>query len=130
MLDQATANPGHQRHTAPSGSSTTTIGALAGSSAALRLWMLLTKGLGALSHRKMTISWRQQASRVAAYRDRYAIVGASALGAAPQTIAQRHDAACARAALEAAKRLADERDLFEAHRSGVTASPAAVRSQI
>ena len=49
---------------------------------------------------------------MAAHRDRYAIVGVSALGSAPQTVAQRRDAVRARAALEAAKRLMVGADAF------------------
>ena len=61
---------------------------------------LWTRELGAVPHRSVTSSWRQYARTVAAYRDRYAIVGASALGPAPQTVAQQRDAARARAALD------------------------------
>jgi hypothetical protein len=69
-----------------------------------------TRELGRLPHRKVPSRWRQQACTVAAYRDRYGIVGANALGPVPETVAQRRDAASARTALAAAKRLADERD--------------------
>ncbi|POH64447.1 conjugal transfer protein [Cryobacterium zongtaii] len=68
--------------------------------------------LGAVPRRQDAASWRQQACTVAAYRDRYAIVGTRALGTAPRTETQRRDAARARGALEAAKRIAEERDAF------------------
>ena len=51
-------------------------------------------------------AWRRQARVVAGYRDRYGITGSSALGAATATAAQERDLARARAALEAAARLA------------------------
>lgn len=89
-----------------------------------------TRELGAVSHRKVTTSWRQHACTVAAYRDRYAIVGAIALGPAPHTVAQRRDAARARAALEAAKRLAEETDAFVIQRGRLTADLPPVRIQI
>ncbi|GAB3129192.1 MobF family relaxase [Glaciibacter psychrotolerans] len=86
-----------------------------------------TRELGALRHRRVTTGWKQHARTVAAYRDRYAIVGANALGPAPQTMAQRRDAARARAALGAAKRFADERDAFSTQRPGAAAGSPPVR---
>lgn len=65
--------------------------------------------------------WRRHACTVAAYRDRYGIVGEWALGPAPQSMAQRLDAVRARAALEAAQRLAEERHAQDAPRPTVTA---------
>jgi conjugative relaxase-like TrwC/TraI family protein len=81
-----------------------------------------TRELGAVPHQKMTTRWRQHACTVAAYRDRYAIVGAKALGPAPATLAQRRDAARARAAFEAAKRIAEARDTFATLPPAVSAS--------
>jgi conjugative relaxase-like TrwC/TraI family protein len=49
--------------------------------------------------------WQHHARTVAAYRDRYGIVGATVLGPAPQGQAQRIDAGRARSALEEARRL-------------------------
>jgi len=87
-----------------------------------------TRELGAVPRRSVATAWRQHACAVAAYRDRYAIVGASALGPAPQAVAQRRDAARARAALLAAKRLAEGADAFATQRPGIAAGP--VRIQI
>jgi conjugative relaxase-like TrwC/TraI family protein len=89
-----------------------------------------TRELGTVPNRSVTTAWRQQACTVAAYRDRYAIVGASALGPAPQTVAQRRDAARARAALAAAKRLAEGTDAFATQRPGLAAGPPPARIQI
>jgi conjugative relaxase-like TrwC/TraI family protein len=53
-------------------------------------------------------AWRRQACTVAAYRDRYGIVGATALGPAPETTAQKLDAAHAHAALVTSRQLSDQ----------------------
>ncbi|MEN8602901.1 MobF family relaxase [Microbacterium rhizosphaerae] len=67
--------------------------------------------LGAVPERPASAAWRRQARVVAAYRDRYAVSGRSALGSAPTTTAQERDATQARAALDAARRLArNDRD--------------------
>lgn len=55
-------------------------------------------------------AWRRQACTVAAYRDRYGIVGGSALGPAPETTAQKLDAAHAHAALVTSRQLSDQHD--------------------
>jgi conjugative relaxase-like TrwC/TraI family protein len=86
--------------------------------------------LGAPPHQQVTAGWRQHARTVAAYRDRYAIVGASALGPAPQTLAQRRDVARARIALEAAKRLTKEGDAFATQRPSATMSSPPVHIRI
>jgi conjugative relaxase-like TrwC/TraI family protein len=86
-----------------------------------------TLALGPVPRRQETTSWREQARTVAAYRDRYAIVGTNALGAAPQTETQRRDAARARIALQAARRLAEEQDAFATPGPGHTAGPSRVR---
>lgn len=52
--------------------------------------------------------WRRLARTVAAYRDRYGIVGAAALGPTPETTAQKQDAARAHAALNASRQLSDQ----------------------
>jgi len=51
--------------------------------------------------------WWQAAATIAAYRDRYGIAADTPLGAAPDSTAQRLDAARARAALERARTLTD-----------------------
>ena len=51
--------------------------------------------------------WWQAAATVAAYRDRYGITADTPLGAAPDSTAQRLDAARARAALDRARALTD-----------------------
>ena len=86
-----------------------------------------TRALGAVPRRQETTSWRQLACTVAAYRDRYAIVGMTALGTAPQTETQRRDAAHARVALEAAKRIAEEQNAFATPRPGRATGPSPVR---
>jgi conjugative relaxase-like TrwC/TraI family protein len=89
-----------------------------------------TRELGALPHREATPGWKQLACTVAAYRDRYAVVGATALGHASQTMAQRRDAARASTALKAARRLVDERDAFAAKYPGFITGPERVRTHI
>jgi conjugative relaxase-like TrwC/TraI family protein len=89
-----------------------------------------TRELGAIPHRTFTPSWRHQACTVAAYRDRYAVVGANALGPAPQTEAQRRDANRALAALRAAKRLTQANDFFGPPRPGVSTSSPSLRVEI
>ncbi|TFD49566.1 hypothetical protein E3T55_10795 [Cryobacterium frigoriphilum] len=73
-----------------------------------------TRALGAAPHGSAAAAWRHSGCTVAAYRDRYAIVGISPLGAVPGSTAQKLDAARARAALEAAQRLAASRNEFSA----------------
>ncbi|WP_370304434.1 relaxase domain-containing protein [Cryobacterium sp. TMS1-13-1] len=52
-------------------------------------------------------TWHQNGCAVAAYRDRYAIIGAKPLGVVPESTAQKLDASRAHAALAEAQRLAD-----------------------
>lgn len=73
-----------------------------------------TRALGVTPRGSAYAVWRQHACTVAAYRDRYGIVGARPLGAAPESTAQKLDAARARSALEAAQRLAEEALTFDA----------------
>jgi len=80
-----------------------------------------TRALGVAPRGSASAVWRQHACTVAAYRDRYGIVAARPLGAAPDSTAQKLDAARARAALEAAQRLAEGRHTYDAPRA--TASP-------
>jgi hypothetical protein len=89
-----------------------------------------TRDLGSLLNPGVPPRWRQHACVVAAYRDRYGIVGSSALGPVPQTKAQRRDAAHARAALVAAKRLAEGSNAFAEPGPYVTAGREPVRIQI
>ncbi|GAA1750491.1 MobF family relaxase [Agromyces humatus] len=53
------------------------------------------------------VAWRRHGRTVAAYRDRYCVVGASALGPAPETTAQKLNAARAHTALVASRQLSD-----------------------
>jgi len=64
-----------------------------------------TRALGPEPRGSAGAAWRQNGCAVAAYRDRYGITGARPLGAAPESTAQRLDAARARAALEEAQRI-------------------------
>lgn len=84
-------------------------------------WMraLGTRPVGAADGR-----WLRHAATVAAYRDRYRVVGGRPLGVGqPASDAQMADAARARAALEAARRLADrENDPTLDHAPNVNAS--------
>jgi hypothetical protein len=65
-----------------------------------------TRALGTVPRGSAAATWRQNGCTVAAYRDRYGIVGAPPLGVAAESTAQKLDAIRARAALEAAERLA------------------------
>ncbi|WP_104200822.1 MobF family relaxase [Cryobacterium sp. Y29] len=65
-----------------------------------------TRALGTAPRGSAAVAWRQNGCSVAAYRDRYGIVGGRPLGAAPESTAQKLDAACAHAALETAQRVA------------------------
>jgi conjugative relaxase-like TrwC/TraI family protein len=65
-----------------------------------------TRALGTAPRGSAAVAWRQSGCAVAAYRDRYDIVGSRPLGAAPESTAQNLDAARAHAALQAAERLA------------------------
>jgi len=66
-----------------------------------------TRALGVAPRGAGNVAWRQNGCAVAAYRDRYAIIGANPLGAVPQLTAQKLDASRAHAALVRAQRLAD-----------------------
>ena len=68
-----------------------------------------TRALGAAPRVSAAAAWRQHGCAVAAYRERYGIVGARPIGPAPEPTAQRLDFGRARAALDAARRLAEER---------------------
>ena len=67
-----------------------------------------TRSLGVPPRGSAASVWRRHACTVAAYRDRYGVVGSRTLGPPPQSAAQRLDAGRARAALDAAQRLAWE----------------------
>jgi conjugative relaxase-like TrwC/TraI family protein len=64
-----------------------------------------TRALGPAPRGSAAAAWRQSGCTVAAYRDRYGIVGAHSVGAAPDSTAQKVDAARARAALQSAQRV-------------------------
>jgi len=65
-----------------------------------------TRSLGPAPRGFAESAWRGHACTVAAYRDRYNVVGSRTLGPLAQSTAQRLDAGRARAALDAAQRLA------------------------
>ncbi|TFB71530.1 hypothetical protein E3O06_11840 [Cryobacterium glaciale] len=67
-----------------------------------------TRALGVAPRGSASAVWRQHACTIAAYRDRYGIIGARPFGAAPDSTAQKLDAARVRAAIEVAQRLAAE----------------------
>ncbi|MET0715826.1 MAG: MobF family relaxase [Mycetocola sp.] len=67
-----------------------------------------TRALGFPPRGTGAAAWRHCACTVAAYRDRYGVVGARALGPPPQSLTQELDAARARAALREAQRLAEK----------------------
>jgi conjugative relaxase-like TrwC/TraI family protein len=87
-----------------------------------------TQELGAVP--RPSTRWRQYACTVAAYRDRYAVVGATALGPAPETMVQRRDIARARAALRAAKWLSQGHGDFESRRPGLSMGNPILRIRI
>ncbi|TDW28915.1 AAA domain-containing protein [Cryobacterium psychrophilum] len=96
---------------------------------ALRAGETWTRALGVAPRGSASAAWRQHACTVSSYRDRYGIVGARALGAAPDSTAQKLDAARAHAALEAAHRLAEKRQAHEPPRRTVAVGmpPAGIR---
>ncbi|WP_411720073.1 MobF family relaxase [Mycetocola sp.] len=65
-----------------------------------------TRALGTTPKGSAAAAWRQHGCVVAAYRDRYGVVSAEALGSIPESMTQELDAVQARFALRAAKRLA------------------------
>jgi len=66
------------------------------------------RALGPVPRNSAATTWRRHASTVAAYRDRYGIIGGAPLGPPPESTAQRLDAGRARAAVDAAQRLTAE----------------------
>jgi hypothetical protein len=80
-----------------------------------------TQALGVAPRGSVAATWRRYGCTIAAYRDRYGIGGARAFGPVPQSTAQKLDAVRARAAIDAAHRLAEERRAYEAPRPAVTA---------
>ena len=75
-----------------------------------------TRALGPEPRGSAATAWHRSGCAVAAYRDRYAITGSRPLGAAPESTAQKLDAARVHAALDAAQRLAAERRAHPAPR--------------
>ncbi|MCI4660175.1 MobF family relaxase [Cryobacterium zhongshanensis] len=88
-----------------------------------------TRALGVAPRGSVAAAWRLHGCTVAAYRDRYGIVGGRPLGLAPEATAQRLDFAHARAALDAAPHLAEERHAYDGPRPTVAAGlpPASIR---
>ena len=86
-----------------------------------------TRALGAPPRGSAGAAWRQHACTVAAYRDRYRIVGGRPIGPVRQPTAQSLDAGRARAALEAARRLSGQRHAHYAPRptaaAGLSSAP-------
>jgi conjugative relaxase-like TrwC/TraI family protein len=82
-----------------------------------------TRALGTAPGGSAAAAWRQHGCTIAAYRDRYGIVGLSPLGQAPQSTAQGMDAIRARTALQSAQRLADEHFTYDAARRGSAGLP-------
>ncbi|WP_354500795.1 MobF family relaxase [Mycetocola sp. 2940] len=84
-----------------------------------------TRALGTAPGGSSAAAWRQHGCTIAAYRDRYGIAGMSPLGQVPQSTAQGMDAVRARAAFQAAQRLADEHFSYFAARRGTAGLPPA-----
>ncbi|WP_167045041.1 hypothetical protein [Salinibacterium sp. ZJ454] len=78
-----------------------------------------TRALGSTPHGSASAAWRQRARTVAAYRDRYGVVNARALGPPPRSMARERDAALARAALRVAQQLAEKDHTYRASRTVV-----------
>lgn len=85
-----------------------------------------TRALGSTPHGSTAAEWRHYACTVAAYRDRYGVVSARALGPQPSSMAQERDAARARAALRTAQQLADRDHTFGASGTVVQSKPRSV----
>ncbi|WP_026378777.1 MobF family relaxase [Agromyces italicus] len=64
-----------------------------------------TRALAPPSRGLGPVAWKRRAATVAAYRDRYCVVGSAPLGPVPQTQVQKADYARARVALEQARRI-------------------------
>jgi hypothetical protein len=77
-----------------------------------------TRALGTAPGGSAVAAWRRHGCTIAAYRDRYGIGGMSPLGQTPQSTAQGMDAVRARAALQAAQRVADEPFSYDEARPG------------
>ena len=96
---------------------------LSASLGAKEVW---TKHLGVAPRGSMEGAWRQFGRTVAAYRDRYAIISASALDPPPQSTAHHLDWTRAREALEGAQRLVERNSVFDGPgkrtRSGLSTS--------
>ncbi|MBG6240254.1 hypothetical protein IWX78_003251 [Mycetocola sp. CAN_C7] len=78
-----------------------------------------TRVLGPAPRGSAAADWRHSACTVAAYRDRYGVLGARALGLPPRSIAQERDAAHARAALRGAQHLAEKDRTYGAPETAV-----------
>jgi conjugative relaxase-like TrwC/TraI family protein len=82
-----------------------------------------TRVLGSTPRGPAAAEWRLCACTVAAYRDRYGVVSARALGPPPRSRTQERDAARARAALRKAQQLAEKDHPFEASQNAVQSGP-------
>ncbi|MGW9167224.1 MobF family relaxase [Agromyces sp. NPDC055658] len=81
------------------------------------------RALGAAPTGAASATWWRHATTVAAYRDRYRIIGGRPLGIGqPTSDAQKADAVRARAALETARRISSE-ETGSAHLSGQNVTP-------
>jgi conjugative relaxase-like TrwC/TraI family protein len=73
-----------------------------------------TRALGSMPRGPAAAEWRHCARTVAAYRDRYGVISARALGSPPRSIAQELDAARARAAVRSAQQLVEKDQTYGA----------------
>jgi conjugative relaxase-like TrwC/TraI family protein len=87
--------------------------------AALLIKAPWARALGSTPQGAASVVWRHCASTVAAYRDRYGVAGARALGPPPGSMAHERDATRARAALRVAQHLAEKDHPFEPSRDVV-----------
>ena len=81
-----------------------------------------TRALGAAPRGSSATAWHQSRCTVAAYRDRYGIVGAKPIGVVPESTAQKLAAARAHSALGKAQRLAGT-NTYDASRPAVIRGP-------
>ena len=97
--------------------------------AALAAGEAWVRALGTAPRSSAAARWRRHASTVAAYRDRYGISGGAPLGPPPESTVQRLDAGRARAAVEAAQRVAEESEPVSTGAATVSAGVSSVVRQ-
>jgi hypothetical protein len=85
-----------------------------------------TRLLGSAPLGSASLAWRKCACTVAAYRDRYGVVSARALGPPPRSMTQERVAARAWAALRKAQQLAEEDQPFETSQNVMQSGPRSV----